>query len=137
VSADEPRSLRSSAWRFVVAGGLNTLATGVALSLLAQVIDPRLAYTIVFALGIVLAVVLAGGFVFGVRLTPRLVVRYVAMYVAVYLVGLAAVAFAVGAGMPEAWSGLVVFVTAPLTFLGGRLVLARGGQPASVDRIPG
>lgn len=124
-SAQPPRSVASSAWRFLVAGGLNTLVTGVALSLLAQVLEPRLAYTIVFLLGIVIAVALAGGFVFGVRMTRRTTAAYVAMYVVVYLIGLAAVSLAVHAGMPDSWSGLVVFVTAPLTFVGGRLLLVR------------
>ncbi|CAL8972072.1 MAG: hypothetical protein BGO38_13280 [Cellulomonas sp. 73-145] len=128
VSADEPRSLRSSALRFVVAGGINTAVTGVALSLLARVIDPRLAYSIVFALGVALAVAMAGGFVFGVRMTPRLVTLYVLMYLTVYLIGLGAVTLAVHEGLPHSWSGLVVLVTAPLTFVGGRLLL--------VGRVP-
>ncbi|HEY5516621.1 MAG TPA: GtrA family protein [Pengzhenrongella sp.] len=121
--AEAPRSVRSSAWRFLLAGGLNTAVTGVALSFLATVIDPRVAYTVVFAVGIGISVALAGGFVFGVRMTSRLALRYVAMYLAVYLVGLAAVWLAVRAGMPEEWSGGVVLVTAPLTFLGGRIVM--------------
>lgn len=123
VSSDGPRSLRSSALRFVVAGGLNTAVTGVALSLLARVIDPRLAYTIVFGLGVALAVAMAGGFVFGVRMTPRLAALYVLMYLTVYLIGLGAVTLAVREGLPDSWSGLVVLVTAPLTFVGGRLLL--------------
>lgn len=132
MGSDGPRSLRSSAWRFVVAGGFNTLVTGVLLSLLARVIDPRVAYSIVFALGVVIAVVTAGGFVFGVRMTRRLVVLYVAMYLTVFLVGLGAVALAVRAGLPREYSGLVVLVTAPLTFVGGRLLLARRAAPRSV-----
>jgi putative flippase GtrA len=137
VTADGPRSARSSAWRFLVAGGFNTVVTGLLLSFLARLMDPPLAYTLVFALGIVIAVTTAGGFIFGVRLTRRLVVRYVTMYVAVYLVGLAAVALAVGAGMPREWSGLVVLITAPLTFIGGRLLLvtSRGGRQAH-ERTP-
>lgn len=129
MSADDapraPHSLRSSAWRFVVAGGFNTLVTGLLLSWLATLIDPRIAYTIVFAIGVGIAVGTAGRFVFGVRLTRRLVVLYVAMYLTVYLVGLGVVALATAAGMPPEWSGLVVLVTAPLTFLGGRVLLAR------------
>jgi len=137
VSAEGPRSVRSSAWRFVIAGGLNTLVTGIALSLLARVIDPRLAYTIVFVLGIGLAVAMAGGFVFGVPMTPHLAARYIAMYLAVYLVGLAAVTVAVSAGMPREWSGAVVLITAPLTFVGGRLVMAGSLRPAPViERTP-
>lgn len=137
MTADGPRSVRSSAWRFLVAGGLNTVVTGLLLSFLARLMDPPLAYTLVFALGIVIAVTTAGGFVFGVKLTGRLVVKYVTMYVAVYLVGLAAVALAVGAGMPRQWSGLVVLITAPLTFIGGRslLMTSGGGRPAH-ERTP-
>jgi putative flippase GtrA len=123
VSDHEPRALRSSAWRFLVAGGANTAVTAIALTLLASVIAPWLAYTIVFALGIVIAVALAGGFVFGVKMTRRLALAYSAMYVVVYLVGLAALAVARALGLPDAWSGAVVLVTAPLTFIGGRILL--------------
>jgi len=132
-----PRSVQSSAWRFLIAGGLNTLVTGALLSFLATVIDPRLAYTLVFALGIAMSLALAGGFVFGVRMTPRLAVRYVAMYVVVYLIGLAVVWVAVRAGAPDEWSGGVVLVTAPLAFLGGRLVMTGGLRAAAeIERTP-
>ena len=123
--SEQGRSLRSSSWRFLLAGGLNTLITGVLLSLLARVVDPRLAYSIVFVLGVAMSVALAGGFVFGVRMTQKLATHYVAMYLAVYLIGLMAVAIAFQAGMPREFSGLVVVVTAPLTFVGGRLILTR------------
>lgn len=128
MSADGPRSLQSSAWRFVVAGGLNTLVTGAALSLLARVIDPRVAYTLVFLAGIALAVRLAGGFVFGVPLDRRAAVSYALVYVTAFLVGLAVVTLAISAGMPHSWSGLVVLVTAPLTFVCGRVLLTRRAQ---------
>lgn len=131
--AHSPRSLTSSAWRFVVAGGTNTLVTGLALTVLARVMDPRVAYTLVFAVGIGIAVAMAGGFVFGVRLTMRLGLEYAAMYVVVYLVGLAVVALGLSVGMPDEWSGGVVLVTAPLTFLGGRLLMAR---PSRTSRTP-
>lgn len=134
VPVTTPRSLRSSAWRFVVAGGFNTLVTGLLVSWLATLIDPRAAYTIVFAIGVGIAVATAGWFVFGVRLTRLLVARYITMYLSVYLVGLGAVAIATSAGMPRSASGLVVFFTAPLTFAGGRLVLARRARPSSAER---
>ncbi|MGV8978034.1 MAG: hypothetical protein ACOH17_08310 [Cellulomonas sp.] len=135
MSADVGRSLGSSAWRFVVAGGFNTVVTGVLLSILARFIDPRVAYTIVFALGVGIAVATAGGFVFGVRMTRRLVVLYIAMYASVYVIGLCCVAIAARAGMPHEWSGLVVFVTAPLTFVGGRLLLApRSNRRTATER---
>jgi len=132
-----PRSVHSSAWRFLIAGGLNTLVTGILLSLLATVIDPRLAYTLVYAFGIAMSLTLAGGFVFGVRMTRRLAARYVAMYVVVYLIGLAVIWAAVRAGAPEEWSGAVGLVTAPLTFLGGRLVMTGGLRAAAeTERTP-
>lgn len=121
----EPHSLAGSAWRFLLAGGLNTLVTGALLSLLAVVLDPRLAYTIVFAAGIVLATVLADRFVYGVRMNRPAVAAYVGLYVAVYLVGLLVIHVARVAGAPPATSGLVVVVTAPLTFLGGRVITGR------------
>lgn len=114
-----------AAARFVVAGGFNTLVTGAALSLLAAFIDPSLAYTLVFAAGIALSTVLAGRFVYRARMTARRVVAYVAVYLAVYVVGLVAVRVATGAGLPGVYTGLVVFVTAPLSFLGGLLVFSR------------
>lgn len=132
-----PRSVRSSAWRFLVAGGVNTLITGIALSLLARVLDPRLAYTLVFLAGIGISVALAGGFIFGVPMTSRLGMRYVAMYLAVYLLGLAAIWLATHAGMPDEWSGAVVLITAPLTFVGGRLVMTGSLRAApAIERTP-
>jgi len=121
-TADAPHSLASSAWRFVLAGGANTVVTAGLLALLSLVIDPKVAYTIVFAMGIVVSTYLADRFVFGVRMTRWAVIAYVAMYVAVYLVGLLVIQRLVADGLPDASSGLVVVVTAPLTFLGGRFI---------------
>lgn len=115
----------ASGWRFVLAGGANTLVTAALLALLATVMDPRLAYTLVFAAGVVLSTVLADRFVFGVRMDRVTLLLYVAMYVVVYLVGLLVVGAIRDAGLPEYASALVVLVTAPLTFVGGRLLTGR------------
>lgn len=121
-STDAPHSLGSSAWRFAVAGGANTLVTAALLTLLSLVIDPKVAYTIVFAAGIALSTYLADRFVYGVRMGRRAVSAYIAMYLVVYLIGLAVIQWLGTRGLPDAASGLVVVVTAPLTFLGGRLI---------------
>lgn len=121
----ERHSLVGSAWRFLLAGGANTLVTAGLLALLSLLIDPRLAYTLVFAAGIVVSTVLADRFVYGVRMNRMAVVAYVALYLAVYLVGLLAVHLWTSAGYPEAATSLVVVITGPLTFLGGRLVTGR------------
>jgi hypothetical protein len=55
-------------------------------------------------------------------------VLYVLMYVVVFLIGLAVVAIAQRLGVPGAYSGLVVLVTAPLTFVGGWILLRRNDR---------
>jgi putative flippase GtrA len=121
----EIRATAGTAVRFGLAGAVNTLVTGALLSWLARVIDPSLAYALIFALGIALSTVLAGTFVFRTRLSRRHVVSYVALYVTVFLVGLVTLRTAIMLGMPHGASGLVVLVTAPLTFIGARLVFRR------------
>jgi putative flippase GtrA len=121
----ERHSLTGSAWRFLLAGGANTLITAGLLALLSLVIDPRVAYTLVFAAGVVLSTVLADRFVYGVRMNRTAVVAYVSLYLVVYLIGLGAVHLWTTAGYPEAATSLVVVITAPLTFLGGRVITGR------------
>jgi putative flippase GtrA len=123
--APQRHSLVGSAWRFLIAGGANTLITAGLLALLSLVIDPRIAYTIVFAGGVVLSTVLADRYVYGVRMNRAAVVAYVALYLVVYLVGLLAVHLWTSAGYPEAATSLVVVITAPLTFIGGRIITGR------------
>lgn len=121
----ERHTLGGSAWRFLLAGGANTVVTAALLAGLSMLIDPRLAYTLVFAAGIALSTVLADRFVYGVRMNRAAVVAYVGLYLAVYAVGLVAIHLWTAAGRPEAGSALVVVITAPLTFLGGRLITGR------------
>jgi putative flippase GtrA len=121
----ERHSLAGSAWRFLLAGGANTLVTAGLLALLSLIIDPRIAYTIVFAAGVVLSTVLADRYVYGVRMNRTAVVAYVSLYLVVYLIGLGAVHLWTTAGHPPAATSLVVVITAPLTFLGGRLITGR------------
>lgn len=122
---DGRHSLVGSAWRFALAGGLNTVVTGVLLTLLSLVLDARVAYTLVFAAGVVVSTYLADRYVYGVRLGRAGIAAYVTLYVLVYLVGLAAVHIWTTTGHPAAATGLVVIITAPLTFLGGRLITRR------------
>lgn len=112
----------NKAGRFLVAGIANTLITATLLSLLSLWIDQRLAYSIVFALGIVLSTVLAGHFVFGTGLTRGRTIIFVLVYLGIYLVGLGATMLMMRAGAPAWAAGFVVVVTAPLGFLGGSLI---------------
>lgn len=112
--------------RFFVVGAMNTLLTGALLSLLALWVDQRIAYTVAFLVGIGLSVFLTGTFVFQSSLTPRRLVAYIAAYLAIYLTGLGVTAAMIHSGLPSAWAGLVVFITAPLGFLAGRVVFVDG-----------
>jgi len=75
----------------------------------------------------VFAIAMAGGFIFGTRPTASTVVLYTLLYVGVFLIGFLAITIAKNVGMPSYLSGLVVIITAPLTFLGGRWLFTRPG----------
>ena len=137
--SDDRHSFIGSAWRFALAGGINTLVTAALLSLLSLVIDARIAYTLVFAVGIVLSTFMADRYVYGIRMGRAGVAAYVVLYVLVYLVGLAAIQIWTATGHPSAASGLVVVITAPLTFLGGRVItghLHRSRHDSSTEHTP-
>lgn len=123
--AEGPHSLATSSWRFLLAGGANTAVTAALLAVLSSVMNPRLAYTLVFAAGVALSTLLADRFVFGVRMDRLTIALYVLMYVAVYLIGLVVVAALGRTGLPHYANALVVLVTAPLTFVGGRVLTGR------------
>jgi putative flippase GtrA len=129
MAATPNRSVVDKAGRFVVAGLANTLMTAALLSLLSLWIDQRVAYTVVFVLGIALSTVLAGKFVFRAGLTRNRTIAYVLVYVGVYLVGLGVTTLMVRFGAPPWAAGLVVVVTAPLGFLGGSLVFRDRQEP--------
>jgi putative flippase GtrA len=136
--------LRATIWtivRFGLAGGINTVLTGALLSVLARIINPSLAYALVFAAGLVLSTFLAGSFVFRAKMSGRHVIAYVALYAAVFVIGLVVLRTAIRLGMAEGASGLVVLVTAPLTFLGARLLFlrldAQGHWRSARERRPG
>ncbi len=113
-------SVAGAAGRFLVAGLANTVVTALTLVVLSLWLDPRVAYTVVFAAGVVLAVVLADRYVYGVRMGRWIRWAYALLYVVVYLVGLGVVELIRRSAAPGPWSAAVVLVTAPLTFVGGR-----------------
>jgi putative flippase GtrA len=118
--------------RFGALGGVNTALTTAAFYLLAWVLPAEAAFTLVYA----------GGIVFVALTTPRFVFRSAASwsrrlalagwYVAVYVVGLGVVSLldsVLDASRIVVVLGTVA-VTAPLSFLGARLLFVRAGQPA-------
>jgi putative flippase GtrA len=120
------RELREQAIRFLLLGGVNTAATFVALSLLAAVIDPAVAYTVVFAAGLLFTSVMTGRFVFSTEPSAGTIAAFIGWYLTVYAVGLLVVRILDDDGRSTLVLALVtVCVTAPLSFLGGRIVFAR------------
>ncbi len=121
----------AEAIRFVAVGGANTLVTAVALSLLARVINPRIAYAVVYLVGIGVAMVLVSRVVFRTKLDVVRGAQFTVMYIAVFLTGLLALQIALSSGLPRHFSGAVVLVTAPLSFLGSRWIFASAGGPTT------
>ncbi|WP_167762122.1 GtrA family protein [Blastococcus sp. CT_GayMR20] len=125
------------ALRFLLVGGLNTAVTVVLLAVLARVIDPSLAYSIVYAAGLVFTTVMTNRYVFSADRSWSRMAAFVAWYLAVYGVGLAVVH---ALDSTHRWSSLVlalatVAVTAPLSFLGGRLIFASATPPARAQEM--
>lgn len=120
------RSGRGELVRFLLVGGSNTLVTVALFVLLQQWLAPATAYTLVFALGLVYTTVMTASMVFGARLTWRTAGAFVAWYLLVYGVGLLAVQLLQAWWTPSSLVTAVVTVgvTAPLNFLGGRLLFA-------------
>jgi putative flippase GtrA len=116
--------LERQARRFLLVGGANTGVTVALLALLARVIDPSVAYTIVFILGLAFTTVMTNRYVFSAATSGWRIGVFVAWYLGVYAVGLGVVRLL---DREHQWSMLplaivTVMVTAPLSFLGGRLI---------------
>ena len=129
-------ALARQSWRFLLVGGSNTAVTFVLLAVLAQFIDRRVAFTLVFAAGIVYTTALTGRFVFSAAGSRARTAAFVLWYLGVYLIGLLVVHVIDGDGER---SGILVAlaavcVTAPLGFLGGRLVYHRGVPVADAGK---
>lgn len=130
------RELRS-ARRFVLVGAANTAVTWALLAVLARFIDNRVAYTIVFALGLAFTTVATGRYVFaGTHRSWQRSALFASWYLLVYGAGLAVVDLLTRRGGlgPEIVALAAVAVTAPLSFLGGRLVFRRKPPPRSPNR---
>jgi hypothetical protein len=105
------------------------------MAVLARLIDPALAYSIVYAAGLAFTTVMTNRYVFGAeRSWPRMV-AFVAWYLAVYGIGLVAVQVfdSTHDNSPVVLAVLTVLITAPLNFLGGRLIFA---QTTETTRAP-
>ena len=118
----------AQAGRFLVVGLANTLVTGAIFYLLAFAMPAWLAYSIAFGLGVIFAVAVTPQFVFLVRPRAQRRAAFGMWYIVVYAIGLGAVQFLDGVARLD-HGQVVVFtlgITAALSFLGGRTILATG-----------
>lgn len=121
-SSSEPRPVGAAAWRFLLVGGANTLATTALLVVLSYLMPGWIAYTVAFGLGLAFSTFMASRWVFTRAGSHRAAVVYALCYVVIYLVGLACVAVIRSLEWPEFLNALSVLVTAPLGFVAGRIV---------------
>ena len=131
------RPLAHQLLRFLLVGGANTLLTYLLLLSLLQFLDPRVAYTAAFVVGIVANSLLTGPLVFRSRPAGHRRLLYAAWLVVVYLVGLAMVQVALLADISQEplLAALPLLVTAPLSFFGGRLLLAESTSSLARGRL--
>ncbi|MFM9920762.1 GtrA family protein [Lacisediminihabitans sp. H27-G8] len=112
----------SPAFRFLLVGGSNTLATGLLVVALSLILPGWLAFTIAFALGICFSVFVTGRWVFSSHVSLRRAGLYIAAYLAIYLVGLVVIAALKSWGAPPVANLATIVVTAPLSFLAGKFI---------------
>jgi putative flippase GtrA len=125
------RTGAGQAFRFLLVGGSNTLVTMALFVLLQRWLSPPVAYTVVFALGLAYTTAMTATVVFGSRLTWRTAAAFMGWYLLVYAVGLLVVQLLHAFWDPSSVLTAVVTVgvTAPLNFVGGRLLF--GVRPAA------
>lgn len=114
----------SQAFRFVVAGGINTVLTYALYLFLLPSTGYAIAYTISYAAGIGLALLLHARYVFNAAITPRSMVLYPLFYLGQYLLGLAVVSAAVKwfGIAPEYALAISIAINVPLMFMLSRWV---------------
>jgi len=118
--------------RFLCAGAVNTGATYLLYLLAALIMDPRLAYSAAFVIGIALSYLLNTLFVFRSGVQRRSMVQYPAVYLLQYVFGLGVLHVLVHYFELAHQIAMlaVIAINVPLTFLLVRAVLLGKGARA-------
>lgn len=131
MSSDAPREVRDRQFaqilRFLIVGGSNTLVTYAIFVLLGLVIEPWIAYTIAFAIGLVWVALGSSRFVFRARFSLTRVLIFIGCNLVVYGIGQLLIRLVEPHGLTELilTSLIVLAVTAPVTFILGRYIFNR------------
>jgi putative flippase GtrA len=113
--------------RFLIVGGSNTLLSYVIFTGLGLLIEPLIAYTVAFALGLVFTSIASSRFVFRARFSLTRLILFVGSYLVIYGIG----SMIVRSADPQTFGDLLVtsliilVTTTPLVFLVGRLIFTR------------
>ncbi len=124
--------------RFLVVGGMNTITTAAAFYGLATILPARIAFTIVYAAGLGFVVVVTPGYVFGSRASWSRRFLLAVWYLGTYGVGIGVITLlsaAVAAPRIVVVLGTVM-VTAPLSFIGARLLVAGPATNRDPEALP-
>lgn len=122
----------SSFLRFLISGGVNTVATYTVYLLLIRVIGYKVGYTIAYVFGIALAFVINRVFVFRIHQGWRSMLLFPLVYLVQYLVSLLTLWIWVEQFHQAKELGpiIAVLVTVPLTFVLSRFVFQGRRSPA-------
>jgi putative flippase GtrA len=119
--------------RYLLAGIVNTAVTYAVLLLAMHWMPYLVAYTVVYAIGIMLGYWLQSRFVFGASTSWRTAVRFPLVYVVQYAVGAILLWILLDAvRLPSALSAfIVVAATVPVGFVLSRLIFRTRGAPSA------
>jgi len=129
--------LENSLVRFLVVGGINTLVTYAIFVGLGLVIPPSIAYLVAFVLGLAWVVFGSSRFVFRASGGgPGRLVAFAALYLIVLGLGQLVIHLVKPDGF---WplvltSVIVIAITTPLNYLGGRFIFRGQSDPAAHDK---
>ena len=120
-----PALQRLPSWfRFLLFGGANTALTFGIFILLGLLIAPAFAYTFAFFIGIIFVATMSNKWVFRGTETFEGKILYVGWYLIVFLIGQAVIGLIGPVGLAQliGTSGLLIGVTVPINFAGGKLI---------------
>lgn len=125
--------VRSRFLRFLLSGGVNTVATYAIYLALLRIFGYRTAYTIAYITGILLSYVINRVFVFRTHRGWSSALLFPLVYLAQYLVGLATVWLWVSQlHLAQALAPLIaILVTIPLTYILSRCVFLQRDRPVN------
>ena len=114
----------STAFRFVIAGAVNTALTYALYLVLLRWASYAAAYTLSYVAGIGLSLLLHARYVFKASITPRSMVSYPLLYLGQYLLGLAVISAAVNwLNIAQEYAlALSIAINVPLMFVLSRWV---------------